>query len=248
MTPTGGIVDVADVRDYLALNPTAATSQYTDATLGSNILAAQSVLEQLTGRYLAPRTFTTQNPWVYTTMLAATVPLPGFRSVTTITWGGSTLVPNQSCWLRPDVMQTGVFTGIQFRANRSDAYGQGVQGTPYGPWVANSAWFDQAADSPFYPGNLGGGSFFSSMPNDLSIVGEAGFDPTIGFGLPGSVPYAVLHAVKVLAGFYTMRPASILADVAITPAGGVITYSQMPAEVRDFIATWKAGQPMMVST
>jgi hypothetical protein len=242
------LVSAAEVRTYLNDVSITTSDQYSAATIGSNILAAQSVLEQLTGRYLAPRTFTAGNPWIRTTMLAAQVPLPGFLTLTTITWGGATLVPDQSCWLIPDAMQTGLYTGLQFRAFRSDAYGLGIRGTPYGPWIANQNWFDQYADSPFYPGNPGGGSFFSSMPNDLRIVGVAGFDPTVAFGDPGAVPYAVLHAIKVLASFYTMRPASLLADVAITPQGGVLTYSQLPAEVRDFVASWKAGQTMMVST
>ena len=233
-------VSVNQVREYLSLNTVPSTSQYSDDTIGSNILAAQSELETLTGRYFVDRTFSTV-PWTTTTLLRQQVALPGFRTINTITWGGTTLVPNQSCWLSPDAMQTGVYVSIAFRAPRSDAYGMGIPGTPYGPWIANSQWFDQAADSPFYPANLGGGSFFSSMPNDLAITGDAGY-------AQGSEPFAWLHAVKVLAAFYTMRPASILADVAITPAGGVLNYSQMPPEVQSFIASWRGGQTQIVST
>ena len=102
-------------------------------------------------------------------------------------------------------------------------------------WLADAGWFDKAMDSPYYPGNYGGGYAYTSMPNDLQIVGQAGY-------ASGSEPDAWLHAVKVLAGYYTMRPSSILADSAITPQGGVLTYSQMPAEVRDFVGSWRAGQ------
>ena len=243
------LVTQAQVRTYINDVSATTSDQYSDDTIGSNILAAQSILEQVTGRYLVPRTFTSAGPFVKTTMLAAQVAIPGFRSITTLTWGGSTLVQNQSFWAIPDAMQTGVYTGVQFRAFRSDAYGQGIQGTPYGPWIANSQWFDQAADSPFYPANLGGGSFFSSMPLDLVIVGEAGYDPTLAVGEPGAVPFAALMAIKKLAAFYTMEAASLMAQVAITPQGGVLTYANSGLDkVADFIAAFKGGQPMMVTT
>jgi hypothetical protein len=241
------LVSEADVREYLALNTTPATSQYTADSIGSNILSAQSALEQATGRYFVPRTFDTVHPWIFTTYNKQNIPLPGFRTITSVTKGGSVLAVNGSYWLRPDAMQTGVFTGMAFRAATDSSFWPGQPGTPYGPWITNPLWFDQAADSPFFPANVGGGIFLTSMPNDLLVEGEAGYDPTLTMGEQGSVPFQVLHAIKVLASFFTMRPASILADVAITPAGGVLTYSQMPAEVRDFIAQWRAGQSMMVS-
>jgi len=56
------------------------------------------------------------------------------------------------------------------------------------------------------------------------------------------VPDGVLHAIKVLAAFYTMRPASLLADVAITPAGGVVNYSSLPGEVQTFVNQWSIGE------
>ena len=39
-------------------------------------------------------------------------------------------------------------------------------------------------------------------------------------------PGNVVHAVEVLSEWYTMRPPAILADSAITPAGGIVSYSQ----------------------
>lgn len=234
------LIDVQAVRDYLVLNSTPSTSQYTDQTIGSNIRAATSDLEQATGRFLAPRTFSSGNPWKYTTMLAPIVPLPGFRTTTTITWSGGIVVPDTSCWLLPDAMQTGVFTGIQFRPLRTDLGGA--------PWyLADSGWFDKALDSPFYPGNYGGGVAYTSMPNDLTIVGEAGYDPTLTPGDYGYPPEAVLAAVKVLASWKTMRPASVMSDVATTPAGNTMPYAALPPEVQIFIRDWRVGGHVMVS-
>ena len=232
------LVDASAVRDYLQLNAVASTSQYSDQTISSNILAAQSALEQACNRYFVPRTFTVDAPWKTTTYLRAIVSLPGFRTFDTVTWGGSTMVEDQSFWALPDAQQSGVFTGIQFRAMRADP-----NGAPW--WYADSNWWDKALDSPFYPGNYGGGYYYTSMPNDLRIAGDAGYDPTLDQGDQGYPPFALLHAIKVLASFFTMRPASILADVAITAQGGVLTYSQMPAEVAQFIAAWRAGQQIV---
>ncbi len=231
------------VREYILLNNNnvPSSSQYSDATISSNILSAQSALEKACQRYFAPRTFDASFPWRQTTMLRAQVPLPGFRTFTSVTWGGSLLTVDvnnaagASCWAIPDVQQSGLYIGLQFRAYRADASGR-----PW--WIADSGWFDKAFDSPFYPGNWGGGYFYSSMPNDLLIQGVAGYDPTLPVDSIGGLPSAVLHAIKVLASFYTMRPASILADVAMTPQGAVLTYSQMPTEVRMFLAEWAIGQ------
>ena len=197
------LVDATAVRDYMALNQTEETSQYSDATIGSNIRSAQSFLERESHRYLAPRTFTSDAPWKTTTMLRAQVPIGGFRTFSSVSFGGSTLVENQSFWAIPDPMQTGIYVAMQFRAFRADASGK-----PW--WMADSQWFDKALDSPFYPGNYGGGYFYSSMPNDLLIAGEAGFDPSLEQGTPGAVPDDVMHAVLVLASFYTVRPAAFL--------------------------------------
>lgn len=227
------LVSAADVRAYLSLNSAASTSQYTDGTIGSNILSAQSMLETATGRWFVDRP-TAQ--FVTTSMLRPQVYIPGFRSFTSVTWGGSTLqvnLPgetNGSVWPLPDPLMTGVYIGLQFRAIRADP-----GGAPW--WIVDSQWFDKALDSPYYPGNYGGGYYYSSMPNDLIVEGAGGYDTT-------AVPNEALHAILVCASFYTMRPASLLSDVAITPQGGVLTYSQLPAEVQQFIAKWKLGEQM----
>ena len=218
------IVQPSDVRDYLELNSPGSSSKYSDATIGSNILTAQSDLEQASGRFLCDHPGIT---WKVTTMLAAQVPLPGFRSFTSITWGGATLTEGSNVWGIPDAMQTGVCVALQFRAWRAD------NDHPW--WLADPLWFDKAMDSPFYPGNMGGGYAYTSMPNDLVIVGDGG-------PAPGNAPYSFRHAVKVLAAFFTMRPASILADVAITPGGGVLNYTDLPAEVKNFLRVWTIGR------
>lgn len=232
-------VSVADVLSYLQLNQPGSTAQYNAGTVGSNILSAQSTLEFAIGRYLLDRTFTTQSPWATTTLNAAQVPIFGFRSFSSVTWGGTVMsvaVPGDgntspTCWAIPDAQRTGQFVALQFRAWRADQQNW---------WLTDPLWWDKMLDSPFYPGNYGGGYAWTSLPNDLLIAGSAGY-------ADGTIPYTALHAIKVLAAFYTMRPNSILADVAITPSGGVVNYSQMPAEVQDFIKTWRYGGAQVVS-
>ena len=67
------IVDQASVREYMGLNTPPSSSQYSDGTIGSNILMAQAVLERATGRYFVDRTFTTLSPWKLTTMLLSLI-------------------------------------------------------------------------------------------------------------------------------------------------------------------------------
>lgn len=227
------------VRDYLSLDPDA-TSRYSDATIGSNILASQDFLERQTGRYFTDRPGMT---WVTTTMLRAQVAIPGFRAFTSVTWGGASLSvgfasndPNTSAWAIPDLLKSGIYIGLQFRAWRID------NSDPYARSYHNPdpAWFDKMLDSPYYPGNYGGGYAWTSMPDDLVVVGDAGY-------APGSEPDSLLDVVKIYAAFKTLRPQSLLANEAVTPAGGVLSYARIPAEVRDFIADWKIGGEQMIS-
>ena len=231
------IVDPTEVRDYLELNTPGSTSRYTDASIGSNILAAQGYLEKRTGRYFVDRPGIT---WTIpgATMLRAQVAVPGFRAFTSVTWGGSSLIvgfaagDNASVWAIPDQLNSGIYVGLQFRAWRADSDR---------PWyLADSNWWDKALDSPYYPGNWGGGYAWTSMPDDLIIVGDGGY-------AQGSEPYDLRHAIKVLSAFYTQRGPTILADTIITPAGGVMQASRLPGEVVDFLADWKIGGEQAVS-
>ena len=231
------VIDAQAVRDYLDLNSPGTQSSYSDGTIGSNIRSAVYFLEHKTGRFFYDRPATT---WVIpgATMLRAQLAIPGFRTFTSVTWGGSALSvgftagTSASCWAVPDQLNSGVYVALQFRAWRADSDR---------PWyLADSNWWDKALDSPFYPGNWGGGYAWTSMPDDLVIVGEVGY-------VAGSEPYDVRMAVRALAGFETLRPRSILADVAITPAGGILNYSRLPNEVVEFLADYKLGGEQVVS-
>lgn len=228
------IVTPDDVRLYLGLSPTT-DSKYGDALIYTHILGAQSFLEKETRRFLADRTFTfpTDIPWTRTTMLAAEVPIPGFRSFSQVTWGGSVLsvslpgTQGGGCWAVPDNLSSGVYTALQFRAWRTNDNPEW--------WRAHSDWFDRGYDNAFFPGNWGGGFAFTSMPNDLCIWGQAGYDPA-------NYPSAVFDTVRILAAYKTERPASVLATVAMTPGGSTMKYGDLPGEVRDFIAAYTIGQ------
>lgn len=218
-------VSAAEVRSYLQLednNPTG-NSSLSDAQIESNILMAQEYLERATRRWFVNRPAVT---YTATTMLRAIVPIPGFNAFTSVTAYGSTLVVNQAVWPLPDVQNTGLYTALQFRPFRGDLKEW---------WLANPNWWDAALDNPFYPGNYGGGYAWTSMPNDLVVVGDGGYPA-------GQYPFAWLIAVKQLASFVTKQPASILAQTIVTPQGGVVNYADIPATVAAFITSWQAGQ------
>lgn len=219
-------LSVGQVLEYMALNQPGSTSQYSSATVGSNIRSAAAALEKATQRWFLDRPAVT---WTTTTNGRAQVYIPGFRSFTSVTIQTAPLVTGNSYWALPDAQNSGIYTGMQLRAFTSQSR------DPARPWLANPNWFDVNADSPWYPANYGGAYAQSSLPNDLVIVGDGGY-------LDADLPEPYLEAVKIFAAFKTMRPASLLADVAITPQGGVINYSQMPAEVQAFIANWRIGE------
>lgn len=224
------IITPATVRTQLNYEST--TNQYSDTTIGGYIIAAIYNLELACSRYLINHPGITVT---LTSMLRTTLNIPALRSATTVVYGGATVQENQSYWLLSDAMTTGVFSGIQFRAWRTDMFGAGIPGTPYGPWIANSQWFDQATDSPFYPGNYGGGVAYTSMPNDTQITGDWGYEP-------GFEPGNLVHALEVFAEWYCQRPPALLADEIVTPNGAVVSYSSMPSEVQNYVLENSAGQ------
>ena len=218
-------VSAAQVRAYLSLeagNPTNSPSKSTEQ-IESNILAAQEVLERATGRWFVNRPATT---YTATTMLRAIVPVPGFRAFTSVSAYGSALVVNQAVWPLPDAQNSGIYTALQFRPFRGDLHEW---------WIANPDWWDAALDNPFYPGNYGGGYAWTSLPNDMVVVGDGGY-------APGSEPFSWLLAVKQLAAFYTLQPAALLAATIVTTQGGVISYADLPDTVVNFINSWRTGQ------
>ena len=228
-------VSAAEVRAYLQLEPDNPTgnSSLSDGQIESHILMSQEYLERATRRWFVDRPATT---YVGTTMLRAIVPIPGFRSFTSVSAYGSVLdvvIPpatSGAVWPLLDVMNTGIYTALQFRPFRGDMRDW---------YIANPQWWDAALDNPFYPGNYGGGYAWTSMPNDLYVQGDGGY-------AAGTYPFAWLLAVKQLASFVTKQPASLLAETIITPQGGVVNYASIPATVQSFIASWQAGQ-MVVS-
>ena len=153
----------------------------------------------------------------FTTEGRAFMAIPDLRSTTAVTLQGAVLVADASYWLIPDSQHSGVFTGIQFRAFSSQSY------------LGNPEWFDRNLDREWRRGR-------TSLPNDLAIAGNWGWSP---------YPNEFLHACKVLAAFFTKRPASVLADVAVTPDGTALSYSRYPVEAREFIEQWLAGSQLV---
>jgi hypothetical protein len=214
------VIDEQALRDYMELNSPGSTSKYSSATLGSNIRAAQGMLERWTSRRFEDQTATL----TFSTNGRAYMPIPGLRSASSATLQGTTLTADSTYYLIPDTQQTGVYTGIQFRAFRTS----GTNG-PW--WLSNPEWFDRNLDSPFYPANRGGAS---TLPNDLTIAGSWGWTDAL-------MPEPVRHTVKVLAEYLTLRPDAILTGGIARPGGDVTDMSNFPIEVQSFVADWKVG-------
>jgi hypothetical protein len=208
------IIAVAAVRDRLALN--ASNSRYSDATIGSNIPWAQSFLEKRTGRIYEQTTATR----LFTTEGKPLVTIPGLQAATTVTLNGAELVADETYWLLPDHLSTGIYTGIQFRAFETS-------GTPW--FYSNPEWFDRGLDLPPYYGHMRG-----SIPNDLSITGTWGY-------APASMPEDVVGAVTALAAWATKRGDALFAGGVATPEGQLFDLSQLPVEVVAFIEAWRLG-------
>lgn len=238
------IITPGTIRQQLKLDPEgqgattpAATGQYADSIIGGYILDAIASLQTVCQRMFVNTPGLT---WTQTSQGYALLPLPGYRTISSQIYQGAVQTAGTpgsgggGYQLLPDAQQTGVYTGIQFRPFR-------VQGD--GPWYyalggATNNWFDTNADSPYDPRNYGGGYVTTSVPLDTVSVGDAGYEP-------GFEPGNVVHAVEVLSSWYTMRPPALLADSVITPAGGIVSYSDMPPEVQDFVKTMRVGKQVI---
>ncbi len=210
-------VSAGQVRSYLDVN--SSSGQFSDAQIGSNIRAAASFLQRETNRQFEAQTNTTKT---FTTNGEASIWIPDLRTATSITLQGSTLTADQTYHLIPDAQQSGVYTGVQFRAF----------GMRAGSYLSNPEWFDRNLDVWSRRGYD-----LTSLPNDLVIVGDWGHNP---------YPDEFVDAVLIYAGYKTRRPSSVLANSAITPEGNQLNYSQLPPEVSAFIESWRAG-PQLVS-
>jgi hypothetical protein len=205
-------VSAEQVRTYLDITST--SGQFSDALIGSNIRAAASFLQRETSRQFEPQTTTK----TFTTNGVSYLAIPDLRSASAVSLQSTTLIATETYHLIPDAQQSGVYTGIQFRAFGRD-------------YRSNPDWFDRNLD--VYAAR---GYDMSSLPNDLSITGDWGHSP---------LPDEFRDAVLIYAAFKTRRPASVLANSQITPEGNQLNYSQLPPEVAAFIESWRAGSQLV---
>jgi hypothetical protein len=222
------VIDPVSVRDIMRLNNPPLDTGYSNATIGSNIRASASYLERTCQRIFVDQPNTTKT---FTTEGRAAFYIPGIRAVTTVNWSSSPLtfsmppLNDGAVWFLPDAQQDGIYTGVQMRVFQS--YGQ--RG-----YMADPLYYDKGSDSPYAPWNRGGGVMSHTLPNDLAITGDWGY-------AAADLPEEYLLATKLLASFLTVLPPSILAEVIITPAGGVMNVAGMPAFVPKFIEEWRLG-------
>ena len=199
------------------LSITATTGQFSNDLIGSNVSAAAAFLARRTSRQFEWQGSNVSK--VFSTEGRAYLTIPGLISATSVTHQGTTLIENETYWLMRDRLQSGVFTGIQIR--------------PYGlrDFRSNSEWFDRGLDLPEAWGR-------SMTPNDLDITGQWGHIP---------LPDEFLHAVLVLAGYYTKRPDAVLSGGIQTPEGGIFDLSNLPVEITTFVGEWALRPDSAVS-
>jgi hypothetical protein len=220
-------IAASDVRAYLETTSTA--GRFSDANIGSNIRAASAWLQRKTGRQFEAQDNTSKT---FTTLGRAIINIPDLRAVDSVSKTSTTLTADEYDLL-PDRHTSGIYTAIQFRV----PYGAGWD------YRSDSSWFDRNLDRPNYSSGWHAG--YASQPNDLVIVGDWGYNPQIP-GTAPTMPDDILHAVKVLAAFYTLRPASVLAGAQVTPEGALLTYRELPVEVRIFLEEWTLGEQAAV--
>lgn len=207
-----------NVRDYLQASAT--TGQWSDAFIGSNIAAASANLQRWTHRQFEPQGSNFLVTKTMTTFGRSYLVIPDCRSIEAVRLNGSELVADESYYLQPDRMQSGVFIGIEFPNRQS--------------FVRNYDWFDRGYDLHDFQSRLQTG-----LPNDLELDSREW----------GHVPYPaeLLHATNALAAFYTIRPDALLSGARQTPEGNVFDLSRLPLEVQGFINDWKLSDPQVVA-
>lgn len=194
------------------LGVTGTTGSYSTAQLGSNIRAASYFLQKETGRQFEAQSATTKK---FTTDGRAQLSIPDIRTVSSLTLQGAAQTADAGYWLVPDRMNSGIYVAVQLRQYDTGALG----------YLANPQWFDRNLDRDWARGR-------TSLPNDLSITGDWGW---------ATYPEPLLHATKLLAGWYTLRPSSVLANVSVTAEGTERRYGDLPPEVVSFIEQWRLG-------
>lgn len=224
------IVTAQQVRDILTLNVDA-TSKYSDQTINSNIRTSLEFLEHAANRYFYDRPNITLT---LTTNGQAQIALPGFHSIDSVTWNQTDLTLDQTYWLWPDELNSGMILAVSVRpfVNR-----------PEGPiWLASPQWFDRGLDLHRYPAGYGYGPYDQgSLPGDLVVVGDGGFDST-------AYPDSLLLAVKYLAATITLQPQTLLSGGILgTADGNGIDISEWPAVTQRFVRLYRATQTQAVS-
>lgn len=204
-----------DVRDFA--NFTVTTGRYSDAQIGSNIRAAERFLQKQTSRQWEPENATK----TFTTFGAAQIAIPDLRAASAVALNSATLTASSTYWLIPSRQDQSVYTGIQLRPFNTQTRG----------YLANPEWFDRNLDRDWYRHG-----YDTGLPNDLTISADWGWSP---------IPEDVLHGVKVMAAFYTMRADAVLANARSSPDGTVYDLSQLPLEVQTLIDSWAAGTQLV---
>jgi len=211
-------ISAGELRDYL---DTALTDKrYATARLESNIRAASSFLERESARQFEVQAGVTKT---FTTHGRAQLSIPDLRVATTVTKSDSALTADSGYYLMPDRHEQTIFTAIQFRTYQSR-----LDGPSY---LHQSDWWDRGLDS-----GIEAGRSWASTPNDLTILGDWGWL---------LAPDELLMACKALAGFYTVRPDSILSGSSVSADGTFRDYSNLPIEVQDFMRDWTLGSQMV---
>jgi hypothetical protein len=210
-------VTAAELRTYMDIVST--TGRASTDNLNLMIQSASDFLERATGRIITASASNTAR--TFSTFGQAAITIPDLRTVSGMTLQGTALVADSTYRLIPSRQQPvagdPIYTGIQLHA--------------YSRWDyrSNPEWFDRNLDNWRWPGGY-------SLPNDLVVTGLWGWAQT---------PPQWKHATLVLAGYNYKRPDSLLANVAITPEGGILNYRQMPPEVVSLIETWRLGEAMV---
>lgn len=203
-------VQIEDVREYLQV--TGVDGQYSGGLIFTNINAAHSYLQRITGRQFEAQTGVTKT---FTTNGKASIEIPDLRTITAVTLNGSILDLNATYWPIEDSRHEGIYVALQLRAFSA-----------VGSYHAYPDWFDRNLDQLWRKGWVGG------LPNDLKISGDWGWDPQ---------PDEFLLATKALAAWYTVRPDAAMSGTRTTPAGNSIDLSAVPDEVALFIEAWSIG-------
>lgn len=223
------LVSEQAVRDILNLNVDA-TSRYNNDTIGSNIRTSLEFLEQAANRYFYDRP---GNTLTLTTNGQAAVALPGFRTISSVTWMDTPLDVNQTYWTYPDELQTGLIVAVSVRPF--------VQRPGAPNWLASPQWFDRGLDLHRYPSDWGTGPWDQgSLTGDLVVVGDGGY-------AAGSYPDALLSAVKAGAAIETLAPGGLLSGAVLSADGNQVDLTNYMLSVKGFVRLWRTGGTQAVS-